>query len=143
MAETDFLYKELLIKFEKANLDATHNYKDWQAEKSNLEELIQKYEDEKKQNKELYAYEMHLKMNELKNLNDKLKEEHRRELEHVNAEYDKSLKDLKAIYESVTRNKIHQKGLILFCRRGNYWNLGLRKLLIFSKRRKRRVKIKR
>ena len=75
--------------------------RDFQLERANLEELVKKYEDEKKQNKELYDYEMHLKMNELRNLNEKLKEEHRRELEKVNAEYDKSLKDLKAIYESV------------------------------------------
>ena len=95
------MYKELLLKFEKANLDMTQNYKDFHLERTSLEELVRKYEDEKKQNKELYDYDLHLKMNELKHLNDKLKDEHRREMEKINAGYDKSLKDLKAIYESV------------------------------------------
>ena len=77
------------------------NFKDLQSEKFGLESVVRKYEDEKKQNKELYDYEASLKMNELKNAYEKLKEDHRKELDHLNAEYDKSLKDLKAIYESV------------------------------------------
>ena len=98
------LTKELQLKLEKGNFDLLQSYKELQVDKSNLEGLVKKYEDEKKQNRELYDYEMHLKMNELKSMNDKLKEDHRRELESLNSEYDKSLKDLKAIYESVGTN---------------------------------------
>lgn len=101
LSETELLHKELQLKFEKGNIDMVQSFRDLQNEKSNLEILLKKYEDERKQNRELYDYEMHLKMNELKSMNDKLKEDHRNELENLNAEYDKSLKDLKSIYESV------------------------------------------
>lgn len=105
MSETELLYKELQIKFEKGNIDLIQNLKGLQSEKLNLESIVKKFEEEKKQNKELYDYELHLKMNELKNINEKLKEDHRKEIEHLNAEYDKSLRDLKAIYESVRKLK--------------------------------------
>ena len=83
-------------------MDILQNLKELQSEKYYLESVVKKFDDEKKQNKELYDYDMNLKLNEAKNANEKLKEEHRRELEHLNAGYDKSLRDLKAIYESVS-----------------------------------------
>ena len=70
-------------------------------EKNDLESLVKKYEEDKRQGKELSDYELRLKISEQKAICERLKEDHRKELEHLNKEYDNSLKDLKVIYESV------------------------------------------
>lgn len=77
--------------------------KELESEKVDLESLVKKYEDEKRQNREMGDFELHLKISELKSTLERQRDDHRKELDHLNVEYDKSLKDLKVIYESVSK----------------------------------------
>ena len=103
MADTELLYKELKLKFERGNFEVMQDFKELQNERQNLESLVKKYEEEKKQNKDLSEYEISLKMNGLKDVNEKLREEHRQETAELTAKYEKSLKDIKIIFENVRK----------------------------------------
>ena len=87
------------LQFEKNHLHYNSTFNEIENEKSNLEMVIRRFEEEKRQQKDIMEYEIQLRISELKSNQERLKDEHRKEVEKISREYDKSLKDLRAIYE--------------------------------------------
>ena len=89
---------------------ASHNM---ERERVNIEnEIRKKLEEERQQNKGVSEFETRIKVNETKMSNEKLKEEHKKEMQLVKEAYEKTIHDLKCLYVNVST---HPSILLTYC----------------------------